>query len=1087
MKQTKSTSAALRVAVAGFAAAAMFLPGVIAQPALADTADAAAVAAAASNQQSFIQYDVAQSPAINGGKGLTTLLGDFNTYWTPNKGVTSADGAKVLEHDDALTESINNAAYGTDGNTEQDQRALSDAQMNPTNTLYDALGPTLGKYYKADMEAGKLPKTEAFLQAMNKSVSTGDAKNTYAHPRPYVDRANYKGEQIDLKGLKSTLDVKKVPGYENFDWGDGETPDNEYDGLAESGSFPSGHTTFAFSQGVGLSAILPELGAQIMTRVSEAGNNRIVLGVHYPLDIMGGHIAGAYGVATALSDPATAQQAKDARAELQSVLGADCKANGITKDADLHDCINATNANGNSSKQQYGGYTNAFTDDVVTKPVTDRQSAIDAYTARMTYGFTQTGDTTKRPVVPAGAENLLANVDYFNTDDAAGDDPKLKFTTDELRQVIAASEIASGYPLDASSDGWGRINLAKIYTARVTFDGTDPTTRKITAISFGHHRDEVKIEKKSTTPTQPKADELSNLLKDYNNYFDFYQGGVIDNDKSGVLKHDDELTEQINNKAAADAKDATSPAKDQQDRAVSDAAMNSTDTLYDALGPVLGKYYKEGMNGCSYGEYNCKLSNVQGFLDWADYSASTSTAKKYFQHPRPYIGRKDYLGATLNLGDLKQTLNIEKVKAYEDQGQYDGLANSGSFPSGHTTFAFTQGTGLAYLLPELGPEIMTRVSEAGNNRIVLGVHYPLDILGGHIGGQWGVATMIANGSDDPNSEDYQTKYGTDARNDLVNYLTERCKADGYGDTLAACIAKTGANDKNGYKNAFTDDVTGSETVTDRKSAIDVYGKRMTYGFQQVGQAGQAPVVPDAAVSLLDNVEAFKSLTADQKKAVLAATEGDSGYPLDSTSEGWARLNLAAAYSAKVTLSADGTTVVKVEPGQPVASVVKESEPSTPDQPSEPSEPSTPDQPSKPEEKSVTVYRLYNNNSGLHHYTTSKGERDYLVKLGWSSEGTAFKAAAKDEANKNLKPVYREYNPNNGNHNWTMNKAEHDYLVKLGWHDEGIAWYTDTTAGTAVYRLYNPNSGEHLYTTNKVEYDKVGAAGWHQEGVAWQSL
>ena len=892
-KMTHAFATAVKGAIAGVAAVAMLTP------LAASTASAATTTG--SNQQSFIQYDVAKSPAADGGKGLTSLLTDFNTYWTPNKGATDA-GVATLQHDDELTESINNAAFGADGKTAQDQRALSDAQMNSTNTLYDALGPTIGGYFKSDMEAGKLPKTAAFLEAMNKSMSTGDAKGTYAHPRPYVDRANYKGEKIDLKGLKSTLDIKKLPGYENFDWGDGEAPDNEYEGLAESGSFPSGHTAFAFTQGVGLSAILPELGPQIMTRVSEAGNNRIVLGVHYPLDIMGGHIAGAYGVATALNDPAVAKQAQEARAELQSVLGADCQANKVTKNADLHSCINTTNANGQSSKKPYGGYTNDFTDAVVKNPVKDEDSTLAAYEARMTYGFKQTGDTTKRPVVPEGAENLLANVEYFNTDDASDpSDAKLKFTTDELRQVIAASEIQSGYPLDASSDGWGRINLAKIYTARVTFDGTDPTTRKITSISFGHHRNEVRIAA-TTAPTQPKADKLSTLLKDYNNYFDFYAGGVNANDKTGTLKHDDELTEEINNKAAAETKNGTN---DQQARAVSDAAMNSTDTLYDALGPVLGAYYKKAME-------NKQLPKTAAFLEDMDGSVSTGTAKKYYQHPRPYVDRVNYQGKTLNMGDLKQTLNIEKVKAYEDQGQYDGLANSGSFPSGHTTFAFTQGAGLSYILPELGPEIMTRVSEAGNNRIVLGVHYPLDILGGHIAGQYGVATAVS-GNDKAKAD------AAAARTELVNYLTAQCKADGHGDTLEVCIANTGASSDKGYTNGFTDDVVKT-AVTDRKSAIDAYTARMTYGFQQTGKAGQAAVVPDAAVSMLDNVAAFKNLTADQKKAVLAATEGDSGYPLDASSEGWARINLAKAYSAKVTLDKSGK-VVKVEPGQTAPSVV----------------------------------------------------------------------------------------------------------------------------------------------------------------------
>jgi uncharacterized repeat protein (TIGR02543 family) len=133
-----------------------------------------------------------------------------------------------------------------------------------------------------------------------------------------------------------------------------------------------------------------------------------------------------------------------------------------------------------------------------------------------------------------------------------------------------------------------------------------------------------------------------------------------------------------------------------------------------------------------------------------------------------------------------------------------------------------------------------------------------------------------------------------------------------------------------------------------------------------------------------------------------------------------------------------------------------------------------------------VYRLYNQNSGLHHYTTSAQERDALVKLGWNNEGTSFNAAKQGSAS-GLKPVYREYNPHNGNHNWTLNPSEHKTLVGLGWKDEGVAWYANPAGPVTVYRLYNPHSGEHIYTTSAKEYAAVGKAGWHQEGTAWKGL
>jgi uncharacterized repeat protein (TIGR02543 family) len=135
---------------------------------------------------------------------------------------------------------------------------------------------------------------------------------------------------------------------------------------------------------------------------------------------------------------------------------------------------------------------------------------------------------------------------------------------------------------------------------------------------------------------------------------------------------------------------------------------------------------------------------------------------------------------------------------------------------------------------------------------------------------------------------------------------------------------------------------------------------------------------------------------------------------------------------------------------------------------------------------VAVYRVYNKNSGLHHYTTNLGEKNALVKLGWKYEGVSFNAATQGSA-PGLKPVYREYNPHDGNHNWTLNQAEHSKLVSLGWHDEGVAWYANPAGPVTVYRLYNPHSGEHVYTTSAKEYAVVGAAGWHQEGTAWKGL
>lgn len=122
-----------------------------------------------------------------------------------------------------------------------------------------------------------------------------------------------------------------------------------------------------------------------------------------------------------------------------------------------------------------------------------------------------------------------------------------------------------------------------------------------------------------------------------------------------------------------------------------------------------------------------------------------------------------------------------------------------------------------------------------------------------------------------------------------------------------------------------------------------------------------------------------------------------------------------------------------------------------------------------------VYRVFNPNTGWHHYTSSLGEKKHLVSLGWKDEGIAWEAGHNE-------PVYRLYNPNSGRHFFTTNVAEHNHLVYLGWKSEGVAFHSGDNLN--VYRLYNPNTGEHFYTTNHLERRHLVYLGWRDEGVAF---
>ncbi len=67
--------------------------------------------------------------------------------------------------------------------------------------------------------------------------------------------------------------------------------------LPHGASFPSGHTAIAFACATVLSAVVPRAAAAFFTLALAIGYSRLYVGVHWPLDVLGG---AALGVATGL-------------------------------------------------------------------------------------------------------------------------------------------------------------------------------------------------------------------------------------------------------------------------------------------------------------------------------------------------------------------------------------------------------------------------------------------------------------------------------------------------------------------------------------------------------------------------------------------------------------------------------------------------------------------------------------------------------------------------------------------------------------------------------------------------------------------
>ncbi|MFD6528453.1 glycoside hydrolase domain-containing protein [Streptomyces sp. NPDC060184] len=299
------------------------------------------------------------------------------------------------------------------------------------------------------------------------------------------------------------------------------------------------------------------------------------------------------------------------------------------------------------------------------------------------------------------------------------------------------------------------------------------------------------------------------------------------------------------------------------DRAEVDATHSATATMADGLGSRLGTLYADALNDGRLPKTSALFSRVSSQLDEVD------PTKNFYAYQRPYVR----LGFVGDGGEI-----------YESQdGSYGGLATSGSYPSGHTYGGYEAGTVLATLLPELAPSILARTSEYGNNRVILGFHYPLDVMGGRMSAQATVAHRWA----DPAFAELLAQ----AHTEIENVLLAACEKEGYGTTLTACEG---------------DAYAGLSTA----QQVDVYTRRLSYGFSQVGKPGQALQAPADAAALL--ITAFPELTTEQRTQIIEQTATDSGYPLDLTGDGgesWERINLAAAMAAQVVVNADGSVTV----------------------------------------------------------------------------------------------------------------------------------------------------------------------------------
>ncbi len=296
----------------------------------------------------------------------------------------------------------------------------------------------------------------------------------------------------------------------------------------------------------------------------------------------------------------------------------------------------------------------------------------------------------------------------------------------------------------------------------------------------------------------------------------------------------------------------------QQTTSITSIPSDATTTLYNDSGNNTGV-------GSSA---NATFGKVVDLINAVGANASTEPAKRFYKYERPYRWSTSVVVAPTLVPAESST-----------------PATDGGFPSGHSAEGVRDAVAMAYLVPERFQEMLSRGLELGENRILAGMHSPLDVIGGRVLGE---ASAAANLLAPANATLKQAAF---AQAHSALYAATNTDA-----TTFAAYAHSGS--------AATDRF--ADYTTNKAN----YLRRLTFGFDQIASTNAAATVPKGAEVLLETRLPY--LSADQRRVVLKTTALPSGYPMLDDAEGWGRLNLFAAadgygqFNGSVTISMDAS-------------------------------------------------------------------------------------------------------------------------------------------------------------------------------------
>jgi len=371
------------------------------------------------------------------------------------------------------------------------------------------------------------------------------------------------------------------------------------------------------------------------------------------------------------------------------------------------------------------------------------------------------------------------------------------------------------------------------------------------------------------------------------------------------------------------AQPALLPFAEQQQQALRDVFITDRNLaqLADGLGTTLGAAYLARAHYIDRKHFTNLSQAIADVIAYATSSANVSFAKYFFANEttdgntrasaeaiailEKIGGSPDIFGKAYGLPagtagadtygnsrpfqtepSVTRILGLDYFHSPADNISYDrgpGLANSPSYPSGHTTYGYTGAVVLAVLVPERYGQMMVRAAEYGNDRIIVGAHYAMDVLAGRTLALYDMSHLLANDPAYMGQSSKRSAAMTDfraamkrARADMTAALQAGC-----GNTIEVCAAEdTGRLSNPAANEAFY-------------SATQTYNLPVVYAENARVVEDVEKAAPEAGYLL---TVAFPSLTLKQADEILTETEGPGGGFLDDGSPFgvYSRLNLYAA-------------------------------------------------------------------------------------------------------------------------------------------------------------------------------------------------